>query len=640
GGKYKIEATLGQGTFGITYLGTARLTLNGGLGAREIVTKVAIKEFFMREVNVRDNDGRCVEGSSSSVFTNYRHRFRREAENLAKLDHPNIIRVYDVFDENGTTYYSMEYVEGLTLDAYIQQHHPLPEADAVAILGRVCSALSFMHSQRMLHLDLKPKNIMCSTKGEVFLIDFGLSKQFGVNGEPESSTTIGAGTPGYAPLEQANPIKDGTFPATLDIYALGATIYKTLTGQRPPVATDVLNEGFPLEPLVQHHRSPSLIKVIACCMSPMKKDRYQTVADLLRDYPPLAAEDEKTEIKEDTEATILDEPVEHPTGGAPVPPPIVEPEIIVQPSPKEKMAIEPSKDIARPAASMKSTKTVFLSVLAGLLLVLLVFGAIARCTNNHSSDDTIQLYPRQADPTLDITVNGVTFTMVRVEGGTFMMGATSEQTDADFDEKPAHRVTLSDYYIGQTEVTQALWEAVMGETPTSDGDQWETKYGLGDNYPAYYISYDDVLSFISKLNSLTGRTFRMPTEAEWEYAARGGNKSKGYRYSGGNTLDNVGWYWGNSSSKAHPVVQKSANELGLYDMSGNVCEWCSDWLGDYSSSSQTNPTGPSTGISRVLRGGSWDSDATTFSRVANRGYNSPWIRSSAYGVRLAFSSSH
>ena len=639
GGKYKIEATLGQGTFGITYLGTARFTIHGGLGAMEIVTKVAIKEFFMREMNVRDRDGKTVEGSSSSVFTNYRHRFRREAENLAKLHHPNIIRVYDVFDENGTTYYSMEYVEGITLDAYIQQHHPLPEAEAVAILGRVCSALSFMHGQRMLHLDLKPKNIMCSTKGEVFLIDFGLSKQFGANGEPESSTTIGAGTPGYAPIEQVKQIKDGTFPATLDIYALGATMYKTLTGQRPPEATDILNDGFPDGPLVQLHRSPSLIKVIARCMSPMRKDRYQTVADLLRAYPPLAAEDEKTEIKEDTEATILDEPVKHPTGGTPVTPPIVEKKVSVQPRPKEKKAIEPSKDIARPAASMKFTRTETLSVLAGLLLVLLVFGAIARCTNNHSSDDTLQLYPLQADPTLDFTVNGVTFTMVRVEVGTFTMGATAEQTGADSDEKPAHQVTLSPYYIGQTEVTQALWEAVMGETPTSDGFQWDPEAGLGDNYPAYNISYDDVLSFISKLNSLTGRTFRMPTEAEWEYAARGGNKSEGYLYSGGNTLDNVGWYEYNSNWNTHPVAQKAANELGLYDMSGNVYEWCSDWFGDYSSSPQTNPTGPSTGSIRVLRGGCW-SNAATYSRVADRNSVSPSTRLNLYGVRLALSFSH
>ena len=592
GGKYKIEATLGQGTFGITYLGTARFTIHGGLGAMEVVTKVAIKEFFMREMNVRDRDGKTVEGSSSSVFTNYRHRFRREAENLAKLHHPNIIRVYDVFDENGTTYYSMEYVEGLTLDAYIQQHHPLPEADAVAILGRVCSALSFMHRQRMLHLDLKPKLIMCSTKGEVCLIDFGLSKQFGVNGEPESSTTIGAGTPGYAPIEQVKQIKDGTFPATLDIYALGATMYKTLTGQRPPEATDVLNEGFPLEPLVQHHRSPSLIKVIARCMSPMRKDRYQTVADLLRAYPPLAAENEKTEIKEDTEATILNN-----NSGRQI--------NLSHCSNKQCGKVIPSDAEVCPYCGT----------------------AVAEPGKSAAANK------------MDISVNGVTFTMVRVEGGTFMMGATAEQTGAYSDEKPAHRVTLSDYYIGETEVTQALWEAVMGETPTSDDDQWGPEIGLGDNYPAYYISDNDVLSFISKLNSLTGRTFRMPTEAEWEYAARGGNKSKGYLYSGGNTLDNVGWYYENSSSKTHPVAQKSANELGLYDMSGNVWEWCSDWYGTYSSSSQTNPTGPSTGSCRVLRGGSWGPSAR-YCRVASRGYNSPSIRYYNFGVRLALSSSH
>ena len=641
GGKYKIEATLGQGTFGITYLGTARFTIHGGLGAMEVVTKVAIKEFFMREMNVRDRDGKTVEGSSSSVFTNYRHRFRREAENLSKLDHPNIIRVYDVFDENGTTYYSMEYVEGITLDAYIQQHHPLPESDAVAILGRVCSALVFMHGQRMLHLDLKPKNIMYSTKGEVFLIDFGLSKQFGANGEPESSTTIGAGTPGYAPIEQVKQIKDGTFPATLDIYALGATMYKTLTGQRPPEATDILNDGFPDGPLVQLHRSPSLIKVIARCMSPMRKDRYQTVADLLRAYPPLAAEDEKTEFKEDTEATILDDvqPVKHPTSTAPVPPPIVEKKVSEKLTPKKAVPVLDPKVIVAPTPpappKKPSTKKYLLwYVLAGLIMVLLALVSVRKC-----AEDTVVDIPRPAGQYLDFTVNGVTFTMVLVEGGTFMMGATAEQTGADDWEKPAHRVTLSDYYIGQTEVTQALWEAVMGETPASDGFQWEPEFGLGDNYPAYFISYDDVLSFISKLNSLTGRTFRMPTEAEWEYAARGGNKSKGYLYSGGNTLDNVGWYDDNSDKTTHPVAQKAANELGLYDMSGNVCEWCSDWDGTYSSSSQTNPKGPSTGSGRVVRGGSWGIYAAPC-RVAHRGSYSPSGRGSGGGVRLALSSSH
>ena len=627
GGKYKIEATLGGGSFGITYLATARFITQGGLGAMEVETKVAIKEFFMHEVNVRDRDGRSVEGSSSSVFTNYRHRFRREAENLAKLRHPNIIRVYDVFDENGTTYYSMAYVEGTTLDEYIRQHHPLTEADAVAIFGRVCSALSSMHDQRMLHLDLKPKNIMRSAQGEVFLIDFGLSKQFGTNGEPESSTTIGAGTPGYAPLEQANPIKDGTFPATLDIYALGATMYKTLTGQRPPVATDVLNEGFPLEPLVQHRRSESLIKVIARCMSPMKKDRYQTVAELLRDCPALAAGGEET---------IIDEPhpANRPAGGGPMSPPVVNRPTGGAPVPRPKVETEESS-----SSFGKMIRRMLVGILIIVfLLLILVVGLKNRSSSHTDFNRPDRVLASPSEGSLHFTVNGVTFTMVRVEGGTFTMGATSEQTDANKWEKPAHQVTLSDYYIGQTEVTQALWKAVMGATPTTDGYQWEDEYGLGDNYPARSISYEDVQTFIARLNKLTGRTFRMPTEAEWEYAARGGSKSKGYVYSGGNTLDNVGWSCDNGGSKAHPVAQKAANELGLYDMSGNVFEWCSDRYGRYSPSPQTNPKGPSSGSYRVLRGGSWSTDA--YCRVANRVGITPTHRYNDFGVRLASDSSH
>ena len=221
------------------------------------------------------------------------------------------------------------------------------------------------------------------------------------------------------------------------------------------------------------------------------------------------------------------------------------------------------------------------------------------------------------------------FDMVFVEGGTFTMGATSEQgTDALYGEKPAHYVTVSDFYIGKYEVTQAQWRAVMGSNPS--------KF-KGDNLPVEQVSWNDIQKFITKLNTMTGKTFRLPTEAEWEYAARGGNKSKGYKYSGSNTLDNVAWYTNNSSSKTHPVGQKQPNELGLYDMSGNVWEWCQDWYGSYSSSSQTNPTGPSSGSYRVLRGGSWDSIAWCC-RVSYRyGFN-PDYRDDDGGFRLACSS--
>ena len=231
-------------------------------------------------------------------------------------------------------------------------------------------------------------------------------------------------------------------------------------------------------------------------------------------------------------------------------------------------------------------------------------------------------------------VNGVNFKMIKVEGGTFQMGATSEQgSDAYGDESSVHSVTLPDYYIGETEVTQELWKAVMGNNPST---LWKVVMGnnpstfKGDQKPVECVSWDDCQSFIKRLNELTGKSFRLPTEAEWEYAARGGNKSKGYKYSGGNDINEVAWY-----DETHDVKTKSPNELGIYDMSGNVFEWCEDWYGDYYSSELLiNPTGSSRGSSRVLRGGSWYGDARCC-RVSDRAYNYPDFRCNYNGFRLA-----
>ena len=260
---------------------------------------------------------------------------------------------------------------------------------------------------------------------------------------------------------------------------------------------------------------------------------------------------------------------------------------------------------------------------------------IAQCLNARGSakqgDDNSSVVSHGSDMTFN--VGGVGFKMVRVEGGTFTMGCTSEQgNDCDSDEKPAHSVTLSNYYMGETEVTQALWKAVMGEEPTNNGG-WTSEYGRGDSYPAYRVSYADVQEFIHKLNAATGWTFRLPTEAEWEYAARGGSKSRGYKYSGSNSIGDVAWYYGNSGGQTHPVKGKRANELELYDMSGNVREWCSDWYGSYGSGSQTNPQGPSTGTHRVYRGGGWDHYAE-YCRVSNRDRNSPTNCYDFLGFRL------
>jgi formylglycine-generating enzyme required for sulfatase activity len=214
------------------------------------------------------------------------------------------------------------------------------------------------------------------------------------------------------------------------------------------------------------------------------------------------------------------------------------------------------------------------------------------------------------------SVNGVTFEMVTVEGGSFRMGA--DDSEAWDDEKPVHSETVSTFRIGKTEVTQALWTAVMGSNPSNF---------KGDNLPVEKVSWNDCKTFISKLNSLTGENFRLPTESEWEYAARGGNKSRGYKYSGSNSIGEVAWYYGNSGSKTHPVATKSPNELGIYDMSGNVWEWTSDiWCGDYNSSRS--------GSYRVDRGGGWSFDAR-YCRVSSRNDRDPSYTINYLGLRLA-----
>jgi formylglycine-generating enzyme required for sulfatase activity len=225
--------------------------------------------------------------------------------------------------------------------------------------------------------------------------------------------------------------------------------------------------------------------------------------------------------------------------------------------------------------------------------------------------------------------------MVFVEGGTFMMGCTPEQgEDCYDDEKPAHRVTVSDFYIGRYEVTREQWEAVMGKE--SPG------YPVQADNPVDHVSWNDVQEFIRKLNVKTGKNYRLPTEAEWEYAARGGNKSKGYKYSGSHNAKDVAWYdggWSASGEIVPSVGMKIPNELGLYDMGGGVWEYCGDWYDEYSVEAQSDPTGPSTGSYRVFRGGGWESSASRHVRVSFRGYDSSGVRDFSVGFRLTVNSS-
>ena len=238
-------------------------------------------------------------------------------------------------------------------------------------------------------------------------------------------------------------------------------------------------------------------------------------------------------------------------------------------------------------------------------------------------------WPEEGEPeTVTYVLNGIEINMVKVEGGTFTMGASGADTEAYDNEYPAHIVTLSDFYICTTEVTQQLWRAVMGSNPSG-----HTGNVL---YPVEAVSWSDCKNFITKLNQMTGQNFRLPTEAEWEFAARGGIKSKGYKYSGSDDVNEVAWYYtGSNDYGTKPVATKKPNELGLYDMSGNVSEWCNDYYtSTYSSENQTNPQGPTTGVYRVFRGGSY-SDYAKNCRVSYRYYYSPSTAHYDRGLRLA-----
>ena len=283
---YRIERVLGQGSFGITYVANVRL--KGRLGAIESAAMVAIKEFFLRDVSSR-NGLRVFSVSDSTLCSDYRRDFLREAQNLSRLDNDHIVKVLETIEENDTVYYVMEYLSGGNLDQHILSHGKLSCREALDIAIQIGEALKCMHAQHMLHLDLKPLNVMRGEDGHIVLIDFGLSKCFGADGQPESSTRIGQGTTGYAPIEQHSFKKADGFMPTLDIYALGATLFKMLTGSVPPEASVVLNEGLPVDELSSAGVPPAIIALVERAKQPLRRMRHQTVGEFVDEAQRLLA---------------------------------------------------------------------------------------------------------------------------------------------------------------------------------------------------------------------------------------------------------------------------------------------------------------------------------------------------------------
>ena len=437
-GKYEIQRVLGQGGFGVTYL-----ALQQGLNRI-----VAIKEFFMENFCVRNADTHHVtittEGSRELV-ERYRNKFLKEARNIAKLEHPNIVSIIDVFEENSTAYYVMKYAQNGSLDDKVKREGHLSEAEATRYILKVAKALRFVHQHKMTHLDVKPANILLSDNDEPWLIDFGLSKQYDIKtGEQTSSTPLGY-SPGYAPIEQYMAGGAGTFSPESDIYSLGATFYKLLTGNTPPDASTVANDGLPVQALKEKGVSQQTIYAIFQAMEPLRKDRLHDMDSFIN----LLEKEPEQEPSEQPATQQLSQPYTVQTiiseGTAPA--------AVVQH--KEQAEAQPQPQPKQSHTPVLEKKRTYWAGLGVALSVIVVIVAIVFMLNNHSQGEK-----------MTFEAKGVSFTMMHVEGGTFTMGATSEMTEPWDNEKPTHQVTLSSYYICETEVTQALWKAVMGSNPS------------------------------------------------------------------------------------------------------------------------------------------------------------------------------
>jgi len=563
--RYEIIRKLGQGGFGAVYL------------ANDL--KMEMHKVLKVIPEVISNDKKAM------------ILLRKEASIMAKLNHKNIVRVYDFHDNGDINYIDMEYVEGQSLADLLLKtpENKLPEEEVKKYAIQIAEGLAYAHNQRVIHKDIKPQNIMRTNDVTIKLMDFGIAETVH-SSMSRLKNTGSSGTLVYMSPEQ---LRGKDVGKESDIYSLGATLYELLTGNPPFYQGDIYSQIINEQPEPVHNVSEPLNALILKCIEKEKENRFRNcdeLSDALKN-PEKFLKNKTVKIKEQHQSgTIKSNDISDNAGG------------------KKRQTWVPW--------------TIFLFLIAAGMASYFLFSK------------QFENYTESAD-NLDIE-------MVAVKGGTFQMGSN----DGADDEKPVHTVTLSNYYIGKYEVTQKQWQAVMGNNPS---------YFKGDNLPVEQVSWYDVQAFLRKLNQITGKHYRLPTEAEWEYAARGGNKSRGYTYSGSDNLDQVAWYWKNSGNEVlsgdwstdklkynncriHPVGQKTPNELSIYDMSGNVFEWCSDWhnANYYSHSLETNPQVLLSGTRRVNRGGSWGSKAV-YCRVADRNKWKPVIRYYTSGFRLALS---
>lgn len=529
--------------------------------------KVAIKEFFMKDYCERDEETALVTlgtKSNKDLVERFRQKFVKEACLIASLNNQHIVKIHDIFEENGTAYYVMEYYGGGSLKDVVSRRGALPEHEAVKYVSEISDALKYIHNRNILHLDIKPSNVLLDDAGRCVLIDFGISKCYDDAGEQTSSSPVGK-SKGYAPMEQYVAGGINKFTPATDIYSLGAVLYFLLTGHTPPDANEVYNDG--LDPKLLNSVSSSVKSAVVAAMQPKRSDRLHSVDEFVNILSTAAT---NVTLSNSTQANI------------------------------------------------HRKRNLFYIFIA--IVTFLGVGGIDLYFEKKEYDLSLMMEKDYFDQFSTVNICGIEYPMVFVPAGTFKMG--NFDRIGDHDEKPTHRVRMRSYCIGKYEVTQEIWEAVMGTNPS---------YDKCPHKPVENVSWLDCQEFLKKVNELTGYRFTLPTEAQWEYAARGGGKSD-KKFSGSNNIDEVCWYPGNSQT-TQPVGLKLPNELGIYDMSGNVYEWCRDWYGIYDGGKQNDPNGPLDGNHKVYRGGSFVYGPREC-RVTYRMHNTLETSYSHVGLRL------
>jgi formylglycine-generating enzyme required for sulfatase activity len=618
--EFVIERVLGAGGFGITYL--AR---DVSLGRQVVIKENLPVQFCFRDPRSLTVSPRHTSGEDLDNFQWSLENFSRESAMLASVDHPGIVKVLRSFQAFGTAYFVMPFVEGMALDELAKKRNEqsFTEEELASLLKETLSALGYLHDRGIYHRDIKPGNILITSEGKPVLIDFGSARQR----LSERSMTV-VESAGYTPFEQLQ--SRGNIGPWSDLYALGATLEKILTGEAPPKAADRFmgdpRKILSRDPKCYGFYAEPFLSAIDKALSVNPEQRWQSGYEWLCGM---------------SVSPLIEEPVIIPVQewqpkGVSVPPPIEIPVIStsvaviresIQPNyANSKQQLGRLQRVKPPSgkSSWRASNKLIVDAcgFAAVFLAVLVIGNLV-----YSNGDNLKDLKVVEEREFEIAP-GVQMTFCWCPPGEFMMGSPKGEAGRDNDEVQ-HRVKLTKgFWMGKYEVTQKQWTAVLGTNPS---------HFKGDNLPVEKVSWNDVQRFLGELNAKIGNTdggqMALPTEAQWEYACRAGEQGP---YSGG-TIDEVAWYDDNSGGETHSVGKKKPNAWGLYDMHGNVMEWCADRYGEYPEGLLTDPSGPLMGSYRVGRPGCWVLDASGC-RAADRDYYTPSLTFRGLGFRVARSS--